>query len=260
MQLMISSILCGKESILQINNPKLKKILTYSSPDKNTIHGMTTFEYNSSGQLIKETYYYKNMLTPLIYSIYEYQNGRKVHEYKYNAIGDGYSLSQKLSFLYHRDLLIKEELRYIPNEAVSSQIDYKYDNNDNLILESRLQANPLNSWKTAYLYDSNNLKTKTILYDEKCDILSYTEHAYRGTLLSNEKTFNSQDECSAEYNYRYNSDNKLLEKTKTIQGETKTIESISYSNDEIVEKTFHDWTSDKASSYKCKCIQSFVYE
>jgi hypothetical protein len=260
MQLMISSILCGKESIVQTNNPKLKKILTYSSPDKNTIHGMTTFEYDNSGLLIKETYYYKNMLSPLIYSMYEYQNGRKAHEYKYHAIGDGYCLSQKLSFLYHGNLLIKEELRYSPNEEVSSQINYKYDKNANLILESGFQTNPLIRWETAYLYDSNNLKTKTIQYDEKCDILKYTEHAYIGKSLSYEKIFNSQNECSAEYNYRYNSDNNLLEKTKTIQDETKIIESIRYSNDQIVEKTFYDWTSDRVSSYKFKCIQVFVYE
>ena len=124
----------------------------------------------------------------------------------------------------------------------------------------RKRTNPYFIWKTEYIYDSTNLKTKTIYFNEYADTSGYTEHYYLNRLLSNEKVFSSQDGLYCVYNYKYNAENNLIEKTETIGDITNIIESISYLNGSIAEKTIYDWTFNRQLTYSFKCVQVYEYD
>ena len=146
--------------------PKLMKTLTYTSLDKSKIQGMVTYEYDNNSNLTKISSFYQDTIYPLIYFTYDYENGKKVNENVFNSMGDKYELSQKYTFVYSDNLLVKEELRYPPDETVSNYTEYKYDKKGNLISKSIVQVDPYFCLKTEYQYDSNNLRIKTLNYNE----------------------------------------------------------------------------------------------
>ena len=238
----------------------LIKIITYSSFDKTNVHGMTTFDYDNENNLVKETYFYTDTIYPLLYSIYEYENNKKKVELLYNAAGAaGYRLSHKNTYFYERGKLVREERTSPSMDGVYYYIEYKYDERENLILESKAQVDPYFCWKTEYIYDSNNFKIKTIYFDEFSNNYGYTEHYYFDGLLSNEKNYGlPQNILYSEYDYTYNSEDKLIEKTETKYGETKILESISYSDSFISEKIIYDWSS--TWGYRLMGVSVYVHK
>jgi len=235
------------------------KIITYSSFEKTDVNGMTTFDYDKDNNLVKETHFYKDTIFPLLYSIFEYENNKKKIELLYNAAGTaGYRLSHKTTFFYDGEKLIREERTSPSMEGVYYYTEYKYDERGNLIFEARVQVDPYYIWATEYFYDSNNLKTKTVRFDDQyIDIIGYTEHYYLDELLSNEKSYSSQNVLYSEYDYMYNSEDKLIEKTQTKYGETRILESISYSDSFISEKIVYDW--DSHWGYRFLGVQVYTY-
>ena len=251
---------CEKNTPIEPNEKKtnLIKIITYSSFEKTNVHGMTTFDYDKEDNLVKETHYYRDTIFPLLYSIFEYENNKKKTELLYNAAGAaGYRLSHKNTFFYEGEKLIREERTSPSQEGVWYYIEYKYDERGNLILESKVQVDPYFNWATEYFYDSNNLKTKTVRFDEYMNIFGYTEHYYLGKLLTNEKNYSSQNVLYSECNYVYNAESKVIEKTETRYGETKVLESISYSDSFMSEKIIYSWDS---WGYRLMGVQVYTYK
>lgn len=253
---------CEKEMPLQQQKaPRLKKIIGYSSLDKSQVQGMSTYEYDPAGILVKINSFYKDTLHPLVYSEFEYDNGKKLHEDVYNIMGTYYNHSQRITFFYSGNLLIKEELRYVSLDEIGSYTEYTYDNRGNLILEARIQPEPYFCWKTAYEYDSNNFKVKTIPYDTDQKSGGYTKHFYKDKLLVSDKSYaNTSDVPGEEITYSYNDENQLIEKTLIRQGDTMLLESISYKNSLIAEKTIYEWTNNRGWHYGFKEIEVYVYE
>jgi hypothetical protein len=254
-----------KESPLveQRSKPKLKKMLSYSSLDKRVIHGMVTYEYDKNSNLTKIASFFGDTINPLIYFTYDYENGKKVHENVFNAMGDRYNLSQRYTFVYSDNLLVKEELRYPPDETVSNYTEYKYDKKGNLILEARVQVDPFIYLKTEHQYDSNNLKIKTLNFFDNQEPAGYVDHFYVGNLLSSEKFYGGNNKFYCESNYSYDSSNNLIQITQTREGETKVIESNHYQNSILVEKTNYEWlyvTYHGEPSYSFKSIDIYKYE
>ena len=254
---------CEKNTPFEPDEKKknLIKIVIYDSFDKTDMYGMWTFDYDNENNLVKETYYPGDTINPLIYSVFEYENNKKKVELKYTAAGSaGHWLSQKITFFYEGEKLIREETTSPPfDEEVWHYIEYKYDERGNLILESKVQVDPYFNWTTEYFYDSNNLKTKTVRYDDQyVNIIGYTEHYYLGELLLNEKNYGSQNVLYSEYDYLYNSEGKLIEKTETKNGGTKILESISYSDSFISEKIAYDWHPNLG--YRLMGVQVYTYK
>ncbi|MDR0230905.1 MAG: hypothetical protein LBI82_02165 [Dysgonamonadaceae bacterium] len=258
---------CEKDTSLESNEKKtnLIKIITYSSFDKTNVSGMMAFDYDDENNLIKETYYPGESIYPLIYSIFEYVNNKKKVELIYTSAGSSesgtplFNLSRKVTFFYDGDKLIREEPSLPYTGEVWNYTEYKYDERGNLIRESRIQVAPYFNWTTEYFYDSNNFKTKTVRFDDKyLNIIGYTEHYYSSGLLSNEKDYNSQKVLCSEFDYTYNSEGKLIEKTETQNGETKVLESISYSDSFISERIIYDW--DYRWGYRFLGVEVYVYE
>ena len=262
--LIVLMVSCEKESPLkQPSKPKLKKMLTYSSLDKSVIHGMVTYEYDKSSNLTKLASFFGDTINPLIYFTYDYENGRKVHENVFNAMGDRYNLSQRYTYVYSDNLLVKEELRYPPDETVSNYTEYKYDKKGSLILEARVQVDPYIYLKTEYQYDSNNLKIKTLNFFEDQKPAGYVDHFYVGNLLSNEKFYGGNNKFYCESNYSYDSANNLIEVIQTREGETNVIVTNRYQNSLLVEKTIYEWlyvTYHGEPKYSFKCVQLYKYE
>lgn len=255
---------CEKESpVEQPGKPKLKKVLTYSSLDKSVLHGMVTYEYDTNSNLTKLSSFYGDTINPLIYFTYDYENGKKVYENVFNAMGDRYNLSQRYTLVYSDNLLVKEELRYPPDETVSNYTEYKYDKKGNLILEARVQVHPYIYLKTEYQYDTNNFKIKTLNFFEDQEPGGYVDHFYVGNLLSNEKFYGGNNKFYCESNYSYDSGKNLIEVTQTREGETKVIESNHYQNSLIVEKTIYEWlyvTYHGELNYSFKSVSIYKYE
>ena len=259
---------CEKNTSLEPDEKKtnLIKIITYRSSDKTDVYAVRTFGYDDENNLIQETYYPEESIYPLIYSIFEYENNKKKVELIYTSADSTengtqiFWLSQKITFIYEGEKLIREETTSPrSSEEVWHYIEYKYDERGNLILESKVQVDPYFNWKTEYFYDSNDLKTKTVRFNEFSNIYGYTEHYYSGGLLSNEKDYSPQNVLYSEYDYTYNSDGKLIEKTETRNGETKVLESISYSDSYISEKITYDWRYDWWG-YRFLDVQVYVYK
>lgn len=253
-----------KESPLeQPSVPKLKKTLTYSSLDKSKIQGMVTYEYDNNSNLTKISSFYQDTIYPLIYFTYDYENGKKVHENVYNAMGDRYNLSQRYTFVYSDNLLVKEELRYPPDEIVSNYTEYQYDKKGILISEARVQVEPYFCLKTEYQYDSNNLKIRTLSFIGDQEPNGYIDHFYVGNLMSNEKFYGGNNKFYCESNYSYDSSDNLIQITQTRGNETKVIESNRYQSSLIVEKTSYEWlyvTYHGEPKYSFKCLQIYKYE
>ncbi len=260
----ISFFSCEKETenleLEKKTEIRLKKITTYSSHDKSELHGMTTFDYDENGNRIKESYYFKDSIQPLIYSVFEYENDKKAHELKYNITGDTYKLSQKYSFYYVNNLLIKKELRYPPDETVSNYNEFEYDENQNLITEFNIQVEPFFKWKTEHIFDFSSKRIKTIRYNEISDISGYTDYHYEESLLTNEKIYNSNGEMITEYHYKYNSKNLITEKNQTREDVTKPIQINEYSDTLLIKRTIYDWSYNRGYNYRFLGISYYEYE
>lgn len=239
---------------------RLKKIMTYNSHDKSEFHGMTTFDYDEYGYKTKESYYFKDSIQPLIYSIFEYENDKKAHELKYNITGTTYKLSQKYSFYYDGNLITKKELRYPPDETISTYYEFEYDNEQNLIAESHVQVEPFFKWKTEHKFDFYNQRIKTIRFNYNSDTSGYTDYHYEKGLLSNEKIFKSNGEIITEYHYEYNSKKLITKKNQTREDVTKPIQIYEYLDTLLIKRTIYDWSYNRGYNYSFLGISYYEYE
>ncbi|HET6556460.1 MAG TPA: hypothetical protein VFG54_04040 [Prolixibacteraceae bacterium] len=245
----------------QAKAPRLKKVIGYSSLDKSQVQNMVTYDYDNAENLVKIASFFKDTVNPLIYFEFEYYNDRKLHEDVYNIMGTYYKHSQRITYFYNGNLLIKEELRSISFDEVMSYTEYTHDNRGNLILEARVQPEPYFCWKTAYEYDSNNLKIKTIPYDTEQKSGGYTRHFYKDKLLISDKSYaNNSDVPGEEITYSYNDENQLIKKILIREGDTMLLESISYRNSLIAEKIIYEWTNNRGWHYGFKGIDVYFYE
>jgi len=233
------------------------KFLNYRDFSKTNLASMVVEEYNIQDHLIKRSSYYSDTTQPILYSLFEYDNDNQVEEKVYNFSGGEYNLAQTITLSYNGDLLIKKEVLSSHNNSVVSYTDYTYDSNKNLLQESRIQVDPYFNWVTNFKYDANNLKTSTTWFDQNSDTASYTEYFYSNSQLINEKVYTSNMELDFELSFKYNSNNDLTEKNKTLDGETKIMETVSYSAFRISERIFYDW--DTNWGYRLNAVQVLKY-
>ncbi len=238
----LSFVSCNNDPSIQLRTAKLKRIISYANTAKNQIRGMTTFEYDTRNNLIKQSEFYTDTAKAYSYLVFEYENDRKTFEYKYDLTNDIYSLSQKKTYKYNWDLLIKNEVMKLPDSIVTNYTLYFYDKNRNLIQTSEIQCVGENSNHiTEYEYDSDNLKTKTIHYEGNSGMKEYIKHYYENKLLVNEKVYTTDDQLISENNYEYDSNSYLIKQTVIIAGKKMHEESIIYANMRIVEKISYDF-------------------
>lgn len=238
----LSFVSCNNDPSIQLKTAKLKRIIIYANTDKNIIRCMSTFEYDTRNNLIKQSEFFTDTAKAYSYLVFGYENDRKTFEYKYDLTNDIYSLSQKKTYQYNWDLLIKDEVMKLPGSIASNYTLYFYDKNRNLIQTSEIQFVGNYNLITEYEYDTDNLKTKTIFYEGNSGMKEYIKHSYQNKLLVNEKVYTAGDQLISENNYVYDSNTNLIKQTVIIAGKIMHEESIIYANMHIVEKISYDFS------------------
>ena len=159
--------------------------------------------------------------------------------YKYNIKGD--IIEKQMTYDYSK---IIEKYEYdekgkkisgiwqgIGLEAGCGIFQYKYDNNNNLIEETKLDSLGKIKYKKTFKYDVKNNKIQDI-------------------------TFNEDGEENYKNIYSYDENNNLIEQIYYTTGEALCIIKFKYnSNGKLIEQIYHD-----AKNYRINCISNYKYD
>ena len=209
------------ENELITDNFRLVKILNYGSTSDSEPNTFVDIEYDSNGNLIKESLYdYPNTL--FTYREFDYENNLLKEKRVYDGQVGNLQLGTYRIYEYENSKLTKEELflsngtskysrhyEYAGDNLVNTfklndelgvhhQYKYKY-NEDNLVtLQERYMYDQQRDSYTKYNYDDKLrlIKTEIFNYDET--IIQTQEHKYVGnsTLPTEELIYDSQGELS----------------------------------------------------------------
>ncbi len=152
----------------------------------------------------------------------------------YNSNGD---ITENIEFTKDSSIIHKKKYSYNLNKQISQEIDYSFNKNTNLTIES------LN-----YYYDSNTLLTKIEKYfgiDSLFEIVTFNYNEDNN--ISEECAYNSEKQLTSKSVYTYNDDKLLVEKITNIysyyhksniidkEKKWQNSENYKYSNKKIIE-------------------------
>ena len=207
-------------------NLKLVKILRYSSSDASKLTGEVVYEYDKTGNLVKEMIFDGNYL--VFYIEYEY-SGKKIIKQKYfTNTGNMYSY---IDYFYDaKGRILKEEsimgtsvhttdYEYDENGNMTRKgtIKFVYDNQNRLILEETSEID-VSDYYHKYLkriYDNDSREIKLEYYNVNWELIKYVEKTYIGTnkVPDKELHYGKNDNQTAKHQHFYDSWGNLIETT-----------------------------------------------
>ena len=240
---------CDKENIPQ-ENLKLVKILRYSDFSASILSGEVVYEYDKTGNLVKEMIYDENYL--VFYIEYEYSGIKIIKQKHFTNIGNMYSY---IDYFYDaKGRIIREEshmetsvhitdYEYDENGNMTRKgtIKYVYDNQNRLILEetSEIGVSDYYHKYLKYIYDSDNRVKKLEYYNVNWELIRYVEKFHTGKNKTPDKElhFDKNDIQTAKYQYFYDSWGNL---TETTVNDVCTLFKRKY-NSKLLMEEFHYW-------------------
>lgn len=192
------------------------------------------YEYNEENLLIKELLFYGDE-TPeddgALYDIIEFQYDENKNRIKKTSIDSEGTFNNEKINEYRNGKLIRE-FNFGEDKKMEVEILYEYDNQGNLIEESRIDhiENVKNTLK--YEFDERNFKTKSLIYNNFDQLIKITRMEYddaQNLLEMTEESSGSHVVKSYEYN---ESKTKIIaEKLHNIEGELKEFRNYEYDED-----------------------------
>ncbi|MBR6695630.1 MAG: protein kinase [Oscillospiraceae bacterium] len=185
-----------------------------------------TYEYDSDGNLIKESCYFGNGMLDHVYEydsngnkikenryfgngtlndVYEYDsNGNKIKESRYYSDG---TLNYYLIYEYDSDGNKIKESSYNEEGAFIYYCTYEYDLNGNKIKQSYYDSDGTLDWYLIYEYDSNGNLIKESWYNDNGVLYDVSEYDSKGNEIKESRYYS---DGTLQYTYEYNLTGKRI--------------------------------------------------
>ena len=168
---------CDKEESLISDNSdssekfRLLKVLNYSDSSASNLTGETVYEYDETGNVVKETVFlsWNSELHIQSYYEYEYSGNKKVKEKLFyrNVFPTGnLNFNHYVDYFYDGDLLVKTE-RYSGGGSFSYSEHYKYDTKGNLVENYSYDPSWIGKGVWGGIYDTGIYGHKKYVYDNQ---------------------------------------------------------------------------------------------
>ena len=200
--------------------------------------GIVEYEYDETGNQIKELVYYdgENTATSITEATYD-DEGKQIKEtvYEYDSI-----LSYSES-TYDSDKDLIKQTYYTKDDELNSTVEYVYDSDKNLIEETVYNYSGDESSKTTYEYNDMGDKSKELKHwYEYADLIGYSE-----TLEE----------------YEYDDKHRLIKSTRYEDNQLDSTTITEYDdNDNILKETKYDENEslESTTEYKYMLLQDYL--
>ncbi len=197
-------------------NAKLKQVLLYANIDsQDPISIVEEYEYDDNGKISKMSspmYDNGTIVGTIKYDLYEYDSlGQLMKIRNYNAnlsSPTGFINLKNTSYNYSTDgKKIKETIEY-PLGGISEYSDFEYQNG--LLSKSKkFSGNKLESY-SEFQYDESDKLIKETLYASDDQRISYTIHAYTGSLQTKSDLYTSTNDHYRSINRTFDKNNNII--------------------------------------------------
>lgn len=205
------------EPLPRIENFRMVRKFNYSTSTSAIPYGKVEFEYDSRGNVVKESMFdYPGL--PTGYITYEYSGERLINKRMYYRQAGHITLATYIHYSYTHNRVTKEELflsdgtskyktyyefdgdnlvntyKVDDDLGIHHQFKYEFDNLNRLILEETFMYNEELSGFTKHYYDNSNRLVKSEVYNHNRNITSSVEKIYNGaSKLPAEELYFDQD-------------------------------------------------------------------
>ena len=229
---------------------KLVKILTYPISKPTVPSKGKEYEYDGSGNLIKESFLdsWNSELYLQRYYEYEYLGNRKVKEKLFTCNvypGGELKLSHYVDYFYNDDLLVKTETYNGRDGSFVWSDHYEYDERGNLVMEYKYEPSWIGKgvwggkydtgiWgQKKYVYDNQDRLITVLTTDGILDFYPCLKYTYNndGKVIKTE--YHEYDGLSRYEENVYNNTNKLLETVLFFNRDGNQTNKIQHFYDEL---------------------------